>query len=340
MILLFSLLAGFTFAQNVELDGTFRYRQGLAYDAAAKGTRVTSSVRGAVGATVNIIDDIQAVAQITTAGNGTTSNYESLGGNFADKAIALRLAYVDWNVYDTLHVYLGKMENPFYVPANAQLMWDEELSFDGLAATYSYDTDDMSIYMAGSAFIINENGMGVTDEYLLALQAGVKYDFGRFDLNMGAGYYDYTGRVENGNPYMSLLEVYGVFGFNVGMPLSVYIDWSVDVARPTHATANEAYLAGLKLGQVKNDWDFEYLLEWHKIKNIGFNPNYSNSEFLTASGSKTDVSGFVAGIKTQIRENLTAGIKYYLTADETIDKKDFNYHTVLLDLTFNFNKIF
>ena len=158
-------------------------------------------------------------------------------------------------------------------------------------------------------------------------------------MDLGIGYYDYTGRVDNGKPDMNLVEAYGVFGFDTGIPVYGYMDYTFDSARPTHNAANEAFVMGINVGELNNVWDIAGTFAWQKVKAVGANPNFLNSDFINRVGSNTDINDFSLGIKTKVSDNLTAGLRYYLSSDETVAKRDYNFHKVLFDLKFDFDKI-
>ncbi len=139
---------------------------------------------------------------------------------------------------------------------------------------------------------------------------------------------------------MNLLEAYGVFGFNIArVPFAVYADYTFDTARPTSDTANEAFVFGLNVGELNEVLDFAGVFAWQKVKAIGANPDYLNMNFVNRRDVNTDTNAFRLGLKTMLGDNFTAGLTYYLSADETVDKKDYNLHKILLDLKFDFDKI-
>jgi hypothetical protein len=85
--------------------------------------------------------------------NQPVSTNQTLGGYFTKDAIWLDRAFVDWHPVDGLHIFAGRMQNPFRA---SDLVWDEDVNPDGFAATYERRiTDRFTAYLTGSAFSLD-----------------------------------------------------------------------------------------------------------------------------------------------------------------------------------------
>ena len=93
-----------------------------------------------LGVTGKVTDDIEVGLRLATAerlssGNGNPiSTNLTLDDAFTKKAIWLDLAYFKWSPKETgLSIFGGKMENPFYRVGGNQLIYDSDLTPEGIA---------------------------------------------------------------------------------------------------------------------------------------------------------------------------------------------------------------
>jgi len=162
-------------------------------------------IRARLGLEADIDKSLTAYFRVAT---GTQPNPDStmqtLGGYFADKSIWLDRAYVDYHPVDGAHVWLGRMANPFHL---SELVWDDDVNPDGVAASYERDLGHgLSAYALGAAYVLDYGSDTAPDTALSDLktpEAKSKYIFaGQIGANwqatdavkasLNAAYYDYT----------------------------------------------------------------------------------------------------------------------------------------------------
>lgn len=108
-------------------------------------------LRARLGLAVRIDEDLTAYFRIATGSdNSPVSTNQTLGGYFSKKDLWLDRAYVDFRPVAGSHILLGRMENPFRM---AELVWDDDINLDGVAASYERDlTSGFSAYALAGAF--------------------------------------------------------------------------------------------------------------------------------------------------------------------------------------------
>lgn len=172
-----------------------RFRLGIDVDIAHG---VDAGIRLATGNTPNPVSTNQ------TMGN-TGAQYQ-----FALDRAFLRYTALDDKKYNWLTVMAGRTPNPFFT-AGSELVWDEDLSFEGVAATVKQRlaVDDLSdeiggkgpsIFATGGIFPLQATSnplSGISsqtnlEKWLFGGQAGLDWGFDNQDnLKLSAAYYDY-----------------------------------------------------------------------------------------------------------------------------------------------------
>lgn len=142
--------------------------------------RIRSRVRARFSVEARVNDHVDAGIRLVTGNlREPFSTNESLTGNFDKFAIGLDRAYIRLRPFDRderlgdTHVIFGKFDNPFF---STELAFDEDLQFEGVAATVSAalgDGEDApTIFVTGGAFPLEEWDFTGNDKYLFAGQIG------------------------------------------------------------------------------------------------------------------------------------------------------------------------
>ena len=127
------------------------------------------------------------------------------GGNFSRYAIWLDRAFVRYEIGGTpsrdFVFNLGRTDNPFFAPS--ELVWFDDLGFDGISASGRYRINDhVTPFATVGAFPIFNTELNFSstrpskfsseDKYLLAAQAGGNFAWGRdFSAKVAGAYYDF-----------------------------------------------------------------------------------------------------------------------------------------------------
>jgi hypothetical protein len=136
--------------------------------------RTQFRVRARLNVTAKVNDDLVAGLGLAT-GNTTNpvSTNATLGDTLNKKNIVLDQAYLKWTPIKDLTLLGGRFANPWF---NSDLVWDPDVNFDGFAISYKPQiTSDLSLFLTGGAFPIQEVEFTSHDKWLYAGQVGLKY---------------------------------------------------------------------------------------------------------------------------------------------------------------------
>jgi hypothetical protein len=144
-----------------------------------------------------------AVTADTTAGlrlstgstSGPSSSSQTLGSQFNRSQFLLDRAWLRWEPRYDLTIVAGRMDKPFLA---GDVVWPDDLGFDGLAATGRLPLFDRVMgWATAGAFPLEELSLSPRDKWLYALQIGSQWQIDNegTQLRIGLAAYDFQ-RVE------------------------------------------------------------------------------------------------------------------------------------------------
>jgi hypothetical protein len=154
-----SLNASALAADDIKITGDLRYR-GVQQKEATDDSRLYQQLRARLGVRAKVQDDVDAVIRMATATSPVSNNQvlgESTAPGMARRSFGLDLAYGEWKFVDEAKLNLGRTPNPFYAPNRTQLVWDHDLTFEGMSLSYAPKWTDSSGWISFGSFIISEN---------------------------------------------------------------------------------------------------------------------------------------------------------------------------------------
>jgi hypothetical protein len=114
---------------------------------------------------------------------------------------AVQNAAIEWNIENEratrgFDLYAGRFDNPFL---HSSILWDEDLSFEGLAASIGFDvfrrkteSFDRGVFLTLGAFPLEEVAVNGHDKWLYAGQVGFEAPIAeKSAFRFGAAYYDF-----------------------------------------------------------------------------------------------------------------------------------------------------
>jgi hypothetical protein len=143
--------------------------------------------------------DFKATVQVGTSSSTDGINGDQISHNqsfdnaFSQKEIFILRAYADWNpsFFKPLTIMAGKLKNPFYTQYTNDVLFDADVNPEGLAETFSWKlTDSVSLFTNFGQFVLDEDGAGGNDQYMLAFQGGTELKFLNSKLRVAAGFFD------------------------------------------------------------------------------------------------------------------------------------------------------
>jgi hypothetical protein len=137
-------------------------------------------IRVRLGMLAKITETLGAGFRLTTGNlNNPVSTNSSLGTGQGGQNIILDLAYLKWDPSVRWSVSGGRMPNPWFWPTD--LVWDEDLNFDGLAGSFKprFSPSTTGFFTAGAfalqQFQPNPQVPNPKDKWLFGLQGGVEW---------------------------------------------------------------------------------------------------------------------------------------------------------------------
>ncbi|MHB8621743.1 MAG: putative porin [Sulfuricaulis sp.] len=160
-------------------------------------------LRARLGMLAKVSDGVEAGFRITTGSiTNPVSTNQTLGNSFNHDTVVLDRAYVRADPYRWLTLWGGRIPNPWF---STDLVWDENLNFDGLAASLRPRiSGTTSGFFTLGAFPLQQTDLAVTsgsNKWLYGAQLGLNQLFAKQTLaKVGLAYYDYRNITGISNP--------------------------------------------------------------------------------------------------------------------------------------------
>lgn len=294
--------------ETIKVYGDLRFRhesfQTEKNNLTAYDYRDRQRVRARLGVMAPIDDYWLANVRVATdEAHDPISTNQTLGDYFTRKPFELDLAYLEYKVlFNNLKLTAGKMNNPFEIVGKSQLLWDSDLTPEGMAGNFKMDLmQDTSLFVNGGGFWVKEVSTSY-DPMIYAAQVGCKTKFSDMKLTAGFGYiyytditrqyvYDYkasntatasaygntmaNGRYKNnymlGNGFID-------FGFNfMDFPVKLYIDYVLNNGANAF---NRGYLAGLVFNKAAGEGTWEIGYNFRQLQKDAAVGAFCDSDFI------------------------------------------------------------
>ncbi|MFH1869387.1 MAG: putative porin [Pseudomonadota bacterium] len=129
------------------------------------------------------------------------STNQTLGQDFNKYSLLVDRAFLKYDPVDWFSVTGGRIPNPWF---STDLMWDDDLNFEGLAATFKpvFDNGAIKPFLTVGAFPIKEENQPASQgRWMHGIQGGTQWDFNTSTrLKIGVAWYgfrNFEGRVED-----------------------------------------------------------------------------------------------------------------------------------------------
>jgi polyhydroxyalkanoate synthesis regulator phasin len=170
---------------------------------AANGTNLANTTQdrnrlrlsAKLGVKADINEWMTAGVRITTGNlNDPISPNQTQEAASSKYTVGLDRAFVNAKIRPWLNVVGGRFANPWF---STDLMWDPDLAFDGVAASFTPKINDqLSSFITVGAFPIDEIEKSSTNQakskWMYGSQAGIKWAFANKSLaTLGIAYYDF-----------------------------------------------------------------------------------------------------------------------------------------------------
>ncbi len=307
-----------------------------------------------LGAKIDLIDDLQFEVGMRsgfanpTSGNQTFWDDQPLSDYFWQslRFNILGLAYRS----DNSTYKVGRQPYMMYRPIKSQLVWDNDVSMNGV--NYQYKDDTKIITLGVNQPTLEEASKAEDDVNLFLAQYVHKTKLEFAKLNLGAGIYYYDGLKGNttlfgsskGNTVVNgvytndyhIVEGFGELQFKdvFGKPFKVAAGVTYNFAADDN---NFGYDLALQLGKAKNVGDWQVKYSYTDLEDDATLGAYSDSDNF---GGGTAASGHAIRAKYKMGKNLYLAGNFFFDelyeSKSKVDGMEPNYERVQLDCIVKF----
>ncbi len=351
-----------SFLDRVHFKGDLRLRyesKETDYYDGIESNKYLGRYRLRLGANIDITDNLHFdIGMRSGFGNPTSGNQTFVEANKDTKALSdyffqslrfhiLGLTYTS----DNSTWKVGRQEYMMYRPIKSQLVWDNDISMNGV--NYQYQ-DDTKIITAGiNQPTYAENVTATDDVNLFLAQYVQKTKLESSTLNLGAGFYYYDGIKGNTAFYDSgrlgntvdvnglytndyhIVEGFGELKFKdvLGKPFAI----AAGVAYNTAADDNNfGYDLAFQLGKAKEVGDWQVKYSWTDIQEDAVLGAHSDSDNF---GGGTAAKGHAIRTQYKFGKNTYLAGTYFINTlygSKVGDPADADYERVQLDAIIKF----
>lgn len=348
------------FAQtSVQFKNDFRFRtENIKEEQASplnESDRTRQRLRIRLGGTAQVNDKTKVTARISTgtAANtdGNTTN-QDLTDYYSKKTIVLDLAHFEFAVHENLILVGGKTPNYFLPNSAADLVFDVDLTPEGMALKYkkAFESGNELYFNTGASWL-NErfSATGATDNTdvgLVAAQLGGLIKLETCSINLYASQFNFsnikgaTAPAARGNTLTG-----AVYQFDYKLTV-VETEISTQISEiPTAlfyqlatnsdpSTQNKASIVGIKLGKLKDVDSWQVSTDYREVEKDAVVGVLSESD---SSGGGADIRStrVTAGYQLAANVNIMATL---LTGKRVVSSAVLspNYQRMMLDFNFSF----
>jgi len=311
-----------------QAGGDFRYRnEGIKEASEEFRYRQKIRMRGIMAARLS--DELHFITRIGSGpSDSPLSMNQQLDGGFTSKPLWIDVASLCWSPSGISGLTLagGKLRTPFRDTGALQLIFDSDISPEGMSAKYHVTFAETGLFVNAGTFVVDERSEG-RDVQLSGVQAGAERTVGAFALTLGTSYYHYLGAkghapfygssgrgnaLDSEGNYAHGFEEFELFSDATGrigrLPVKLFVDGVMNRA------VNDDNLGigtGFTLGKCKSQGDFECHYEYKRLE--------KNS----VAGIFAD-SSFVGGSSDGKRHKVSFGYKF---ADKIQGKLSYQHNT-------------
>jgi hypothetical protein len=353
LLLMLSLLRITAAGQTgVKISGDLRYRHQVIREL-ERPSRSMERFRARISFSTAVSENMDLVLGLASGPSDAdpSTRNQSMTTGFSAKPVWFDFAYFNWRpvFIPKFSVSGGKMRMPFFTAEISELVWDNDVTPEGLHASFSPSIGKTGLRFDAGTFFVQERKGGVA-AMLAAFGAGFRTGLfdDRFILRAGLGYYDFSGA--KGNP--TFFDSKDAFGNTVDKKDDYATDYNeleiggeletrplgFPVSVRGHAVKNtavqcdaRAWMMGLQLGKCEKILSWSVLYQYRYAEKDAVIGVFTDSEF---TGGGTDNRGHMAKIHLQVGKGARLGTAFYAAEKDLV--KQLFYRRIQADLTVKF----
>jgi len=352
--------------EKIKFSGDFRNRFEYIKDDTVKNgddvvERFRERLRLRIGATADIGKDLKVGFRFASGeSSDPISTNQTFSTGFSKKGITLDLAYAEYKASDSsslkgLNFVVGKMNNPFYKPGGSDLIWDNDITPEGLFASYTRSIGDkFKIKGLLGGFWLEERSKDADSAMLAVELIGSLKATDKLNLNLGLSYFN-AGNAKDKAPFFDATKSFGNtvagglyasdfdvldIGFDLTYdfdfaPVGFFVEFVNNLGAEDTAAGDSldtGFIVGFSIGKIKGpkSWAFSYSYrELQADASIGA---FADSDI---SGGGSDIKGSRIAIEYAIYKNWVVGTTVFI-GSKKIETTSDKYTRAQLDASFKF----
>ena len=331
--------------QNTKLKGDMRLR--YQYEDREGGEqRERGRYRLRLSVESKIVDTVKVGFGLATGSGDPRSTNQTFTNSFEKPTVRIDYAFAEWHPTEWFRLTGGKMQNPVWRPSD--LLWDSDITPEGVAAQFPYRASkEFELFLNSAFFVLDERGSG-GDPTMFALQPGLSWNIAdTANLKLAASYYGFAGlkglaldhtsgtNTLSGGKLQSDYDSYGAsaqLSFKKIADMLPYLAvYGEYIKNPDPDEENNGYIAGVLIGHKKIGklWDWQLGYSYRDLKKDAWLDIFPDSDF---HGGDTGVKGHEALFNLGLAKNIWLGLDYYHTENskgtkekENLAQVDFNF---------------
>lgn len=347
--------------ENITIKGDLRYRfENIQKDKSKERDRQRVRLRLSLESPLDDYFKIKTRLATNDLTDPVSTN-ETLGDYFNKDPFNLDVAAVEYKLlFENLLLIAGKMDVPFTKVGGNQLVWDGDLTLEGIAGKATVGLmKDLSIFANGGGFWLLEQSSNY-DPMIYAGQMGFKGKLMDIKYTVGGSYYFYKDTkgqktfVDNNSGFGNRTVTHGTgssayqtyrYNFKIAeaflelslnvmdFPLALYAN-AVKNGDDEVPDRNTGYTAGFVFNKAKKEgsWDLGYYVR--KLDRDAVVGAFADSDFI---GGGTDGLGHVVSASYMLTDKVKLKATHFnnqLKAD--LDASRLGYHRTQVDAEFGF----
>jgi hypothetical protein len=314
--------------------GDLRYRNER-IDEHSKDARFRNRIRARLTAKGNVQEELSYSLRLASGSTDPVSTNQSFDSGFSTKGLNLDLAYLTYKT-KMAKVMAGKMRNPFYKPGKTELIWDGDLSPEGMTIHIP-----LHMFFANFGYFWTEERSTAPDSTLHGAQIGIDHKGDFLGVVFGLSYFDYlrlrgestlfdttdsfgnstiAGNYKND---FNLAEAFLEISLKTKIPVKIYADY---VKNTEGGEDDTGYLAGFSLGK-----KIKFSYNYRKVEKDAVVGVFTDSDF---GGGGTDHKGHELGLSYSPSKKTKFAFSHFVNKTALLNGKD--YHRSMLDFSLKF----
>jgi hypothetical protein len=295
---------------------------------------------------------------LASGSDDPVSTNQTLTGGFSRKPVNIDIAYVDFHPKRVpgMNMNAGKMRLPFETADKTQMVWDNDLTPEGVAAKYRHKAGEKAdVFASAAGFYITDNDPD-NEQWMSGGQAGFNVKMSDdLGLMAGVGYFSYqrtkgmpgfyktdkfygnsTETVGSTKGYLwdfRELEVLGTIDLKANQGLSLRL--TGDYMNNTGADSlNTAYLFGGTVSYGKDKGSVKLFANYRRVEADALIGAFTYSDFI---GGGTNGKGWELGCSIGLEKNASFDVTYLLNK-KGIKESDteLDYKRLMIDIQTKF----